>query len=131
MSKNGLLEIGSEEIPASYIEPACRQLLSNAQALCSEHRLRYQHMETYATPRRIALFIDKLDEKSEDRVEEALGPAVKVGRDEKGNFTKAAEGFAARHGISAAKLTVKTTEKGDYFCVQKKIHGDRAEKLLQ
>ncbi len=130
MIKNALLEIGTEEIPASYLEPARRQLAEMAETFLKEHRVTHGGITVYTTPRRIALLIKDLAEKSEDRVEEMSGPSVKAGRDPQGNFTMAAKGFAAKHGVAPEKLAVKTTEKGEYFTVVKKIPGEKTDKLL-
>ncbi|MHB9154353.1 MAG: glycine--tRNA ligase subunit beta, partial [Endomicrobiales bacterium] len=130
MVKNALLEIGTEEIPSSYLEPARRQMAVLAEQLFKARRLGYEKIAVYATPRRLTLFVEKLEEKSEDRVEEVTGPAARAGRDEQGNFTMAAKGFAARHGVPAEKLVIKATEKGEYLCVSKKIPGEKTEKVL-
>jgi glycyl-tRNA synthetase beta chain len=130
MVKNALLEIGTEELPASYIPPAMQQMAQLAEKFLTAHGLQFGKIATYATPRRLALFIEGLAEKSEDRVEEITGPAAKAGRDAAGNFTMAAQGFAAKHGLKPEKLSVKTTDKGEYLCVSKKFPGEKAEKLL-
>lgn len=131
MAKNALLEIGTEEIPASYIEPAREQLGKSCEEFLNSHKLSFGQIKTYATPRRIALYIENLVDKSEDRIEEIMGPSVKAGKDANGNFTPASNGFAQKHCICAEKLAVKTTEKGEYFCVQKKIPGEKTETLLK
>jgi glycyl-tRNA synthetase beta chain len=130
MIKNALLEIGTEELPAAYIAPACGQLARSAEEFLKTHRLAFTAVKTYSTPRRLTLFIEGLADKSEDRVEEFTGPSAKAGKDASGNFTPAAKGFAGKHGIPVEKLAVKTTEKGEYLCVVKKIPGEKTEKLL-
>lgn len=130
MVKNALLEIGTEELPSSYIGPAIKQMADLAAQMLQAHRLSYGAIAVYATPRRLALAIEKLEEKSEDRVEEITGPALRAGKDAQGNFTPAAIGFAAKHGIAPEKLGVKKTEKGEYLCVSRKIPGEKTEKVL-
>lgn len=130
MVKNALLEIGTEEIPASYIEPAMRQMGTFADQYLKESGIECNKIVTYATPRRLALYIEKLAEKSEDKSEEITGPSVKVARDSQGNFTMAAKGFASKHNIPPEKLTVKKTDKGEYLCVKKVIRGGKTEVIL-
>src|SRR3989339_987619 len=130
MAKHALLEIGTEELPAGYIEPARTQLSELAAKHLTARGLKYQAILTYATPRRIALVVEGLVEKGDDRLEENMGPAVRVGRDAGGNFTQAAKGFASRFGVEPDKLAVKTTERGEYFCFAKKIPGEKTEKVL-
>ncbi len=130
MQKNMLLEIGTEELPAAYIEPAVKQLYALFEDAMKQGGLKYGTVKCYSTPRRLAIYAEKLDDKSADRVEEILGPSVKAGRSPDGSFTQAAAGFASKHSVAVEKLTVKTTEKGEYFCAIKKIPGEKAEKIL-
>jgi len=127
---NALLEIGTEEIPSSYIEPALKQMEDAAIKAFNAAGLKYDSVKTYATPRRLALMVNNLAEKSEDRNEEILGPSIKAAKDASGNFTQAAVGFAARNGVKPEKLVSKTTEKGEYLCFVKHIKGEKTEKLL-
>jgi glycyl-tRNA synthetase beta chain len=124
--KNALLEIGVEEIPSSYIEPALKQIEDYALKAFNASGLKYGVLKTYATPRRLVLIVEKLAEKSYDKTEEIVGPSLKVAEDKQG----VAEGFALKNGVIPEKLTVKTTEKGDYLFFVKKIKGEKAEKLL-
>lgn len=129
-TKNALLEIGTEEIPVSYIEPALKQMEDFAAKSLNAAGLKYEAIRTYATPRRLVLMIDGLERKSQDRVEEILGPALKAAKDAQGKFTQAAAGFANKNGVKPEKLSTKTTEKGEYLCFVKKIKGEKTEKLL-
>lgn len=128
--KNALLEIGTEEIPSSYIDPALKQMEEFTVKSLETAGLKYDSVKTYATPRRLALIINGLEEKSADRTEEVLGPALKAAKDAEGNFTQAAMGFANKNGVKPEKLSTKTTEKGEYLCFVKKIKGEKTEKLL-
>ena len=68
--KNALLEIGTEEIPSSYLEPAAQQLQTLAGEFLSLRNLNSKGLKTFVTPRRIALLVEELDEKSKDIEEE-------------------------------------------------------------
>ncbi len=129
--KNALLEIGTEEIPSSYIEPALKQIEDLASKSFASSGLSYSEIKTYATPRRLVLMVNNLAEKSDDRVEEVLGPSLKAAKTPDGKFTQAAMGFAAKNGVKPEKLTVKTTDKGEYLCFIKKIKGEKTANLLQ
>ena len=127
---NALLEIGTEEIPSSYIEPALKQMEEYASKTFNNAGLKYGALKTYATPRRLVLYIEDLADKSDDRSEELMGPSLKAAKDGAGNFTQAAAGFAAKNGVKPEKLSTKTTEKGEYLCFVKHMKGEKTEKLL-
>ncbi|MDR1418026.1 MAG: glycine--tRNA ligase subunit beta, partial [Endomicrobium sp.] len=103
-TKTALLEIGTEEIPTSYINPALEQIKQFTNKTLASYGLIFSNIKTYATPRRFVLIIDELCEKSNDTSEEILGPSIKATKDLNGNFTKAALGFAAKNGTTAEKL---------------------------
>ena len=46
-----LLEIGAEEIPASFIEPALEDLVRVITTKASEARLKHGEVKTFGTPR--------------------------------------------------------------------------------
>jgi glycyl-tRNA synthetase beta chain len=130
MSKNLLIEIGAEELPSSYIEPASKQFSTLFESAMQLRGLKYESLKAYSTPRRLALYAEKLEEKSEDKVEEMLGPSAKAGKAPDGTFTQAAKGFASKHGIDPEKLICKITDKGEYLCAIKKTPGEKTEKIL-
>jgi glycyl-tRNA synthetase beta chain len=128
--KNALLEIGTEEIPSSYIEPVLKQIENYGLKAFNASGLKHGVIKTYATPRRLVLIVENLAEKSDDKTEEILGPSLKAAKDVHGEYTRAAEGFALKNGIIPERLVVKTTEKGDYISFVKEIKGEKTEKLL-
>jgi glycyl-tRNA synthetase beta chain len=130
MAKNALLEIGTEEIPASYIAPALEQMKKNAAEMLNAVGLKFDAITTYSTPRRLILIINNVDEKSEDKNQEFNGPSVKAGKDANGNWTQAVLGFSKKHNINPEQLQIKETEKGQYYCHLQKIKGIKAEKAL-
>ena len=104
MSKDLLLEIGTEEIPA-HVMP---HLLSDLKRLAGEQlrdqRLSYENLRTIGTPRRAALIVTGLAERQEDVSTETRGPSVAIAFDAAGNLTKAGEGFARGQGIDPSAL---------------------------
>jgi glycyl-tRNA synthetase beta chain len=128
--KNALLEIGTEEIPSSYIEPALGQIENFAIKILKISRVKYEGLKTYATPRRFVLLIEKIAEKSEEKLVEITGPPLKVAKDEQGKYTKAAVGFALKNGTIPDKLVVKITKESKYMFFIKKIKSEKIEKLL-
>lgn len=119
MSRDILLEIGTEEIPASYLPPALKQIRQLAQKELSAQRIAHGQIRSYATPRRIVLHVEKVDEKQKSSVKEVLGPARSVAFDEKGRPTRAAEGFAKGQGIKVGELKIVSTPKGEYVAAVK------------
>lgn len=130
ITDDAILEIGMEEIPARFIKNTLNQLKTAAEEQLSSNALGYKNICTYATPRRLVLYIESLAGKQETRTEEIIGPPVNRAYDNQGNPTQAATGFAKSHGVKPETLTQKSTGKGDYLCFCKQITGKPTEELL-
>ncbi|MFH0996017.1 MAG: glycine--tRNA ligase subunit beta [Pseudomonadota bacterium] len=111
-----LLEIGCEEIPAGYIEPALSFLSSALTQKLDDARIAHGKAQTYGTPKRLAVEIQAVAPKQALLEMEVLGPPVKVGFTQSGKPTVAAEKFAEKVHLPVDQLTVKETPKGQYLC---------------
>ncbi|MEL6552274.1 MAG: glycine--tRNA ligase subunit beta [Cyanobacteria bacterium J06621_11] len=125
-----LLEVGTEELPASFVSEAIAQWKSKIPTELKELFLENDSIEYYGTPRRLALLIKGLPERQPDREEEAKGPPAKAAFKD-GKPTKAATGFAASKGVSVEELEIRDTGKGEFIFVQHKIPGRATTELLQ
>ena len=104
MSKDLLLEIGTEEVPAHVMPHLLADLKRLAGDLFAERRLAYENLRTIGTPRRTALLVTGLVERQEDVSTETRGPSVAIAFDAEGNPTKAGAGFARGQGIEPSAL---------------------------
>jgi glycyl-tRNA synthetase beta chain len=125
--KDALLEIGSEELPASFIAPALRQLKELAGKSLSEQQISFGTVEAYGTPRRLALVITHLAPVSEERRMVVQGPPVDRAKGADGQWTPAALGFARKQGVDPSELTAEDGR----LCVVHHIKGRTARALLQ
>ena len=87
MSKDLLLEIGTEEVPAHVMPGILSQLKENAAKAFKELRLDYTEIRTLGTPRRSALFVKGLAERQPNVSSENRGPSVQIAFDADGNPT--------------------------------------------
>ena len=104
MSKDLLLEIGTEEVPAHVMPHLLVDLKRLAGDMFAERRLAYESLRTIGTPRRAALLVTGLAERQEDVSTEMRGPSVAIAFDAEGNPTKAGAGFARGQGIEPSEL---------------------------
>lgn len=130
MGQELFLEIGTEEIPATFLPEAEKDMRIIIQKELNVQRIRYGEIHTITTPRRLCLHVSDVSERQEDQFIEKLGPARKVAFDEQGNPTKALTGFAKGQGVDIAILETVSTEKGEYLCCRKMIRGSNTEALL-
>jgi len=124
-----LLELGTEELPASFVCDSVQQWQRLIPANLAEQFLTNDSIHVYATPRRLAVLIKGLPVQQLDREEEVKGPpATSAFKD--GKPTKAAEGFAKKQGVEMDALEIRATDKGDFVFVLKKIPGRQTADIL-
>ena len=132
-TQNFLLEIGCEELPASFIKPALSSLKEKIQEKLSSTYIPPSGVETYGTPRRLIVIAYDVPEVQPDREELIVGPSVRAAFDENGNPTKAALGFARSRGVKVEELLRVENppgRKGEYVAVKKTVKGEPATLIL-
>ncbi|MEC9489044.1 MAG: glycine--tRNA ligase subunit beta [Halanaerobium sp.] len=130
MSRDLLLEIGTEEIPAGFFPEALNDLADNMSKYLENERLEFADIETYGTPRRLAVIVRRLAEEQPDLEEEVRGPKAEIAFDAEGKPTKAGSGFARGQGVEPGELNIRDTEKGRYVFATRREAGSPARELL-
>ncbi|MHC5217335.1 glycine--tRNA ligase subunit beta [Enterococcus sp. LJL128] len=131
MANNLLLEIGLEEMPAHVVTPSRKQLEEKVVNFLDEHNLGYESVQTFSTPRRLAIYVTAIPERQEDTQEEVKGPAKKIAQDAEGNWSKAAEGFVRGQGLTTDAITFRELNGVEYVYVTKYVHGQASKEVLK
>lgn len=126
-----LFEIGTEEIPAGYIEPALAALSRILQEKLAAARIDHGESRVYGTPRRLAILMADVADRQKPLTTEVTGPPATVGFDPQGKPTVAARKFAEKVGISVRKIKVVDTAKGAYLAARKTERGLATLTLLK
>ncbi len=115
MSPTLLLEIGCEEMPASFLDGALEQLREIVPDELSKARIEHGAVRVLGTPRRIAVMVSSVVPEVAPREEEVLGPPESAARTADGAWTRAAEGFAKKNNLLVGDLSIAETPKGRYL----------------
>lgn len=113
-----LLEIGTEEIPAGYIDPALAALKALVAQRLAEARVDHGEIVTCGTPRRLTVIVADVAPRQRPVTSELLGPPRRAGFDAEGRPTVAAAKFAEKVGVPVARLEIAATPKGEYLCAR-------------
>ena len=73
-----LLEVGTEELPYKFIPQAIEQLNRGFKTFLNDNKVKYSDIKVYATPRRLAVIIDGLENKTSDEEKIIKGPIQKI-----------------------------------------------------
>jgi glycyl-tRNA synthetase beta chain len=131
MDRELLIEIGVEEIPASWLPGLTTQLGARLDARLKQLRLPpAAPIETYSTPRRLTVRVGKLAERQSDFEDVITGPPVSASFDARGQPTPAAAGFAKKNNVEVSALERLETSKGTYLAYRKQIRGKAAVDVL-
>ena len=131
MDRELLLEIGCEEIPASWLLPLSRQLGERLAAELVTFRISAgASVETHATPRRLMAGVSRISERQTDLDEQVTGPPVAAAFGPNGEPTPAAIGFAKRGNVEPSALTIVETAKGKYVSYARHERGKATVDVL-
>ena len=127
---NYLLEIGVEELPSRFVNMAIEQLYEKSKKLLIENEIAFEDVKVYATPRRLSLIIEGLDEKQKDIQKEVKGPSVKIAYDDDKKPTKPLLGFMKSQNISEDDLVIKELKGTDYVFANISSIGRKSSEIL-
>lgn len=124
-----LFEIGVEELPARYVDSSEAELKKLITESFKEERVDFKSVESFSTPRRLALLIEGIAEKQEDLHKKSTGPSVEAAYKD-GKLTKAGEGFLKGQNAEEADIQIIENEKGKYIFVEKFYAGKNTAEIL-
>jgi glycyl-tRNA synthetase len=118
-----LLEIGTEELPASDLQSALSQLEQLVPAMLTDLRLSHGGIKVLGTPRRLVVWIQSLAPKQEDFIQNVKGPPADKAFDKNGTPTPAATGFARSKGLDITDLKKEEMDGGLYLVAEVHLIG--------
>ena len=129
-SKHLLFELGSEELPPKTLLKLSNALLNNVIQGLNAAELTFTGSKAYATPRRLAVFIENLASAQPDKTVEKRGPALQAAFAPDGTPSKAAMGFAVSCGTTFDQLERLKTDKGEWLSFTQPVKGQATENLV-
>ena len=131
MYRELLIEIGCEELPASWMPPLVRQLGESLGAQLEAARLACPAQPAaFATPRRLAVHAPRVEDRQPDLEETVTGPPARAAFTDAGEPTRAALGFARKQGVAVDRLIRIDTPKGTYLAHRRRQPGQAARSVL-
>ena len=128
---NFLVELGTEELPPKALLKLSDAFARSIAIELDEARLNYAAINTYATPRRLAVAVADLQLSQPTQTIEHRGPPVHLAFDAEGSPTRAAEAFAKKCGVTIAALDRQTTDKGEWLYHSGEQAGKNTADLLE
>jgi glycyl-tRNA synthetase beta chain len=110
-----LVEIGTEELPPKSLLTLAAAFAEGIEKGLKGAGLQHGAVERFATPRRLAVRVRRLQERQPDRAVERRGPPLKAAFDAQGAPTQAALAFAKSCGTEVAALEKLETPKGAWL----------------
>ena len=130
MSKDLLIEIGTEELPPKALQRLSDAFTRGVAEGLKNAGLKTGDVQSYATPRRLAVLINDVPDAQPDRDVERKGPSLKAAYDADGNPTKAVQGFARSCGVTVGELEQQQTDKGTWLVFKAKEKGQPVSELV-
>ena len=125
-----LFELGTEELPAGEISAMADALCQGVTDGLTEAGLPFTGAHPFSTPRRLAVWVENVAVKGPDNEHQVVGPPVSAAKDDSGAWTKAAEGFARKQGVSADDLIVIEEQGVERVAAHLSIKGAQAAEVI-
>jgi glycyl-tRNA synthetase beta chain len=129
-SADFLVEIGTEELPPKALRALMDAFAEALAAAVDESGLGRGEVHAFASPRRLAILVDKLERAQDDRKTSQKGPPVQVAFDDDGKPTAAATAFAKKCGVAVEDLAREKTDKGEWLVSEIVEKGKKADELM-
>lgn len=126
-----LVELGTEELPPKALKGLSESFTNSFVNSLEQARLSYTSVESYATPRRLAVLVKGVEARQADEVVEKRGPAIQAAFAPDGSPTRAAEGWARGLGIDVTDAERLVTDKGEWLLYNATVPGKGIEELVQ
>lgn len=125
-----LIELLIEELPARSLQPLAAALLDAITAQLAQAQFPFKSIQSFVTPRRLAILVTELAQKQPDQIIEKKGPHIKAAFDGEGHPTKAALGFAKSAGVEVDALIRIHDQKNEWIGVKEHRVGQDIESLI-
>ncbi|HTB88758.1 MAG TPA: glycine--tRNA ligase subunit beta [Steroidobacteraceae bacterium] len=130
-TKDLLFELRTEELPPRTLSALSNALTENLLKGVDAAAIPHGKVHGFATPRRLAVWIEKLAQHQPDRQVERRGPPIANAFDAQGAPTQAATAFAKSCGVAVGELSKLTTEKGAWLQFRGTERGAATTALLK
>lgn len=114
-----LLEIGSEELPATFVSIGAKNLEKKMVQLLEKEGIAYESITAYGTPRRLALVINQLSMGIPEQSTEKRGPSLDKIFDSSGKVSPIGEGYFRSIGKEPISLLEIQAGKDPSLTIQK------------
>lgn len=123
LKQDFLVELGTEELPPKALPKLAKAFANGLSEELAQAGIKYEELKPYATPRRLAVLVEGINDHQADQQIERRGPSAKAPE-------KAVQGFAASCGVSIEQLEIIPSEKGEYYYFKAIEKGQPTPKLL-
>ena len=129
-TENLLVELGTEELPPKALKSLGLAFRDGIVDGLGQRELDFGEVQWFASPRRLAVLVHGVALQAADREVEVLGPPVDRARDDAGNWTPAAAGFARKQGVEPDALQSIDTPKGARLGLRSRVSGVKTRECL-
>ncbi len=130
MVRTLLIEIGTEEIPAGYLEDAVSSFAKGLKSLLTAKRISFSTTKTYFTPRRLTVILEAVADIQDKIVRKIKGPPADVAFKD-GKPTPSAKGFASGKKVPVESLQLEDFNGKKYVVAEVEEESKSTVEILQ
>jgi glycyl-tRNA synthetase beta chain len=129
-SADFLVEVGTEELPPKALRGLMTAFADGLSSELTDANIQHGPVTPYASPRRLAVLVEKLAKTQSYEEAVVKGPPVSVAYDDKGKLTRAGRAFAKKYDVAEDRLETLETDKGERLVYRRNVGGKEAAALI-
>ena len=126
-----LVEIGTEELPPLSLTALSEAFVTGLVAELETLGLAPEGAQRFASPRRLAILIERVAARQADSRQTLKGPPTRIALGDDGTPGPAALAFAEKCGVAFADLGRVSDKKGEYLALTRDVTGEPLATLLE
>jgi len=126
--KSFLFELYTDEIPAKLVNNLSLQLKEQFLQKLNSFEFDHSDIVTFATHRRLVLYIESVEEKEKDTIQEIKGPAYSIAYDKEGNAKPVLNKFLESNGLDTSQIEIREVKGSKYVLDIRRYEEEKQKK---
>ncbi|MBC7194095.1 MAG: glycine--tRNA ligase subunit beta [Caldisericia bacterium] len=131
MKNKLLIEIGTEEIPARFLNEIGESLKEKFKEFLEGESIDFEKLDVFYSPRRLVIYVEGISEKQREKIIKIKGPRKTIAFNENGEPLTPLKGFLQKNESKIEDIVIEKVGDEEYVFIEKKTGGKATVEILK